>query len=91
MVSGWRLMPAIKFIDSPVDLGSCQLDLQSGPRGATGPSDGLIIEETPKRAPGVGQESNLLIIGETIERSKSRQDRVGQGSGHGVDPIFAST
>ena len=51
MLSAWRLMLPIKFIDSPVDLGPCHWPhyLQSGPRGA-GPGPGLIIEETPKRS-----------------------------------------
>ena len=51
MLSSRRLMPPIKFIDSPVDLGPCPLAPLSPIRAPGGrPWPGLIIEETPKRS-----------------------------------------
>ena len=47
-----------------MDLGPCPQSPIGAPGGRTRLR--LIIEETPQRAPGLGQESNLLIIGETI-------------------------
>ena len=75
MLSGWRLMLPIKFIDSPVDLGPCPLAPLSPIRapGGRAPAPDSLSKKLPN-APGVGQEANLLIIGETIQISL----RVGQ-------------
>ena len=59
-------MLAIKFIDSPVDLGPCHPTISNqGPGGPDQATDSL-LKKLPN-APGLGQESNLLIIGETIQ------------------------
>ena len=83
MLSSRRLMLAIKFIDSPVDLGPCPQSPIGAPGGRTRLR--LIIEETPQRAPGLGQEANLLIIRETQILAGVGQEACA------AKPIFSST